>query len=98
MRQVRKRALFVQQNRSGGNTAILGIAVDDTQDALRDLREKRLNLASQNELATVLQALEITVAQPDGARPAFLATALTYLDLAERSILATNPNGEFIVH
>src|SRR5262249_32184922 len=97
-RQVRKRALFVQQNRSGGHTAILGIAIDDTRDAMRDLTDKRLNLAAQNELATVLLALQIAAAQPDAARPAFLATALTYLDLAEGSILAANPNAEFIVH
>jgi cytochrome c peroxidase len=98
IRQVRKRSLFVDQNRSAGNTAILGIAIDDTRDALNDLSQKRLNLAAQNELATVLQALEITVAQPDAARPAYLATALTYLDLAEGSILASNPNAEFLVH
>jgi len=98
MRQVRKRALFVQQNRSDGNAAILAIAIDDTQDALRDLRDKGLNLAAQNELATVLQALQITVAQPDASRPAFLATALVYLDLAEASVLSANPQQEFVVH
>jgi cytochrome c peroxidase len=95
IRQVRKRALFVNGNRSTGNTAILGIAMDDTKDALRDLSEKGLNLAAQNELATVLQALVITSAQPDAARPAYLATVLTYLGLAESSILASNPNAEF---
>jgi len=97
IRQVRKRALFVQQTRSDGNAAILGIAVRDTQDALRDLKDKGLNLAAQNELATVLLTLEITIAQPDAARPAFLATAFPYLDLAEGSILAANPDGEFVV-
>ena len=98
IRQIRKRALFVQQNRSDGNTAILDFTMDDTQDALKDLSQKSLNLAAQNELATVLEALVITVAQPDAARPAYLATALTYLDLAEGSILASNPNGEFLLH
>jgi hypothetical protein len=97
IRQVRKRALFVQQTRSDGNAAILGIAVRDTQDALRDLKDKGLNLAAQNELATVLLTLQITIAQPDAARPAFLATAFPYLDLAEGSILAANPDGEFVV-
>ena len=65
---------------------------------LSDLSQKNLNLAAQNELATVIQALQITVAQPDAARPAFLSTALTYLDLAEGSVLASNPNGEFLLH
>lgn len=97
IRQVRKRALFVQDSRSDGNTAILGFAIDDTEDALSDLSQKNLNLAAQNELATVLQALEITVAQPDAARPAYLPTALVYLGLAESSILASNPNAEFLV-
>jgi hypothetical protein len=40
----------------------------------------------------------ITIAQPDAARPAYLPTALTYLDLAEASILAANPNDEFLLH
>ena len=97
IRQVRKRTLFVQGNRSDGNTAILGFVVDDANDAARDLHEKGLNLAAQNELATVIQALQIAVAQPDANRPAFLSTALTYLDLAEGSILTANPNGEFLV-
>jgi cytochrome c peroxidase len=98
IRQVRKRLQFVQGVRSSGNTAILTFALADANDAARDLAEKALNLAARNDLANVTQTLSITIAQPDEARPAFLANALVYLDLAEAAILVANPNGEFLVH
>jgi hypothetical protein len=95
MRQVRKRIQFVHDNRSAGNTQILNIAINDTQDALNDLSQKGLNPAAQNELATVKQTLLIANANPDASRPAFIDSALVYLSLARADLFTANPNNEF---
>jgi hypothetical protein len=89
---------FVNDNRSGGNTALLNFAIDDAALAMTDLSQKNLNLASQNDLANVKQTLVIAVAQPDANRPAYLANGFVYLTLAENAILTANPNNEFILH
>jgi hypothetical protein len=95
---VRKRLTFVFNNRSDGNTAILRIAADDTNDALNDLTQKNLNPNAVHDLQNVAQTIVITIAQPDGSRPAFLNNAFAYLDAADSAILATNPQNEFILH
>jgi cytochrome c peroxidase len=98
IRQVRKRVVFVTNNRSSGNTAILNFAIADATDALHDLSQKSLNPAAQHDLQTVIQTLQITIAQPDANRPAFLANASAFLDAADSALLSANPNGEFVVH
>jgi hypothetical protein len=95
IRQVRKRMQYVHDNRSAGNTAILNIAINDTQDALNDLAQKSLNPAAQHDLATVKQTLIIANANPDAARPAFLESGLLFLDLAKQDLFVSNPNNEF---
>ncbi|HEX3773492.1 MAG TPA: hypothetical protein VHV51_03455 [Polyangiaceae bacterium] len=93
--QIRKRIQYVHDNRSAGNTSILNIAINDTQDALNDLSQKSLNPAAQNELATVKQTLIIANANPDASRPAYLDSALVYLGLAKADLFTANPNDEF---
>jgi hypothetical protein len=98
IRQVRKRVLFVEANRSAGNTAILNFALADANDALRDLSQKNLNPNAVHDMQNVVQTIQITIAQPDANRPAFLANATAFLDAADSALLSANPNGEFILH
>ncbi len=93
--QIRKRIQYVHDNRSDGNTAILNIAINDTQDALTDLSQRGLNPTAQHDLATVKQTLIIANANPDASRPAYLDSALVYLSLAKADLFAANPNNEF---
>lgn len=95
IRQVRKRALFVRNNRSTGNTDILRIALADTQDALDVLGQKNLNPAARHDLSTALVTLRTAQANPDSNRPAFIDSALVWLDLAKTDLFAANPNDEF---
>jgi hypothetical protein len=95
IRQVRKRALFVRNNRSTGNTDILRIALADTQDALDVLGQKSLNPAARHDLSTAQLTLQIAQANPDANRPAYVDNALVWLDLAKADLFAANPNDEF---
>ncbi|HEY1536191.1 MAG TPA: hypothetical protein VGF76_19355 [Polyangiaceae bacterium] len=95
IRQVRKRSLFVENNRSTGNTDILTIAIADTQDALDVLTAKNLNPAARHDLATAKLTLQTAQANPDANRPAFIANALVWLDLAKADLFSANPNNEF---
>jgi hypothetical protein len=98
IRQVRKRVLFVENNRSSGNTAILNFALADTNDALNDLTQKNLNANAIHDLQNVVQTIQIAIAQPDANRPGFLANASAFLDAADSALLVSNPNSEFILH
>ena len=98
IRQVRKRLTFVSNNRSTGNTAILNFAAADTNDALNDLTQKNLSPNAVHDMQNVAQTIQITIAQPDANRPAFIANALAFLDAADSALLASNPNSEFILH
>ena len=95
IRQVRKRAQFVRDHRSSGNTDLLTVAIADTADAIRMLAERNLNLAARNNLANVKQTLEIAKANPDANRPAFMDNALTFLGIAKNDLLSSNPNNQF---
>jgi len=95
IRQVRKRALFVENNRSDGNTNILTVAIADTQDALDVLTAKNLNPTARHDLATAKLTLQTAQANPDANRPAFIANALVWLDLAKTDLFTANPNNEF---
>jgi len=95
IRAIRKRAQFVHDFRSSGNTAILTLAINDCQDALNDLTPKSLNPAAQHDIATVKQTLQIASANPDAVRPAYIDSALVYLSLAKADLFAANPNDEF---
>jgi hypothetical protein len=94
VRQVRKRTVFVRDHRASGNTAILGVALADCDDAIGVLAEKNLGPAAVHALRTARQTLAIGRANPDSARRAFMVSALTWLDIARRSLVVRNPNDE----
>jgi hypothetical protein len=95
LRQVRKRVIYVRDNRSPGNTNILDVALADTQDALDVLGEKNLNPNVRQVLLTVKQTLQIAKANADADRPSFMAHALAYLDVAKSELFSKNPTNEF---
>ena len=95
MRQVRKRVLFVRNNRSTGNTDILTFAIADSQDILNVLSAKSLSPAVQNEMADVKNTLVIAKANADANRVGFMDHALAVLDLAKNEIFSSNPDGQF---
>jgi cytochrome c peroxidase len=95
IRQIRKRVTFVLNNRASGNTEILTIAINDTQDALNDLSQKNLNPAAQQALSTIKLTLQTAQANADSARPPFMSNALVWLGLAKNDLFSANPNNEF---
>lgn len=95
IRQTRKRTLFVQQNRSSGNTAILRVAIKDLQDAIDDLEPKALNPAAVHALKTAKLTLETALANDDSARADFASNALVWLGLARDDLFSANPLNEF---
>ena len=95
LRQIKKRVLFVRNNRTTGNTAILGFAIRDTQDALDDLTQKNLNAAVQHDLQTIKLTLSTAEATADANRPAIMDNAIVWIDLARSDLLSANPNSDF---
>jgi len=95
VRQVRKRSQFVRDNRSSGNTDLLTVAIADTQDAIDDLVAKNLNPNAVQALRTVKLTLSTAKANTDTNRPAFIDSALTWLNLAKQDLFSLNPNNEF---
>jgi cytochrome c peroxidase len=95
IRQVRKRVAFVKTHRSSGNTDQLTVALADTRDAIRVLKEKTLNKVALNHLADVEQTLVIAKATADSERPAFMDHALLRLDLAKADLFTANPDKLF---
>lgn len=95
IRQTRKRTLFVQQNRSSGNTAILQVAINDLQDAIDDLEPKSLDPGAVHALKTAKLTLQTARANDDSARADFAANALVWLGLARDDLFTANPLNEF---
>ena len=94
VRQTRKRTAFVRDHRASGNTAILGVALADCDDAIAVLTETGLAPAAVHALRTARQTLAIGRANPDSARRAFMTSALTWLGIARSSLVTSNPNNE----
>jgi cytochrome c peroxidase len=95
IRQIRKRSLFVKNNRSSGNTDLLTVAIADTQDAIDDLQPKSLNPSALQALQTAKLTLQTAKANPDANRPAFIDSALIWLDIAKKDLFSSNPNDDF---
>lgn len=95
IRQTRKRTLFVQANRSSGNTAILEVAIADLEDAIDDLEPRALNPAAVHALRTARLTLQIALANDDSVRAEFAANALVWLGLARADLFIANPLNEF---
>jgi hypothetical protein len=94
MRQVRKRALFVRNNRSTGNTALLRVAVADVDDALEVLSAKGLHPAAVNMLLDVKVTLNTAIGNADANRPGFMDHAVAFLELARGELFSDNPDGQ----
>ena len=95
IRQARKRAIFVLDHRSPGNDDILRVAIADLGDAVEVLEQKGLHPATVKAARTARQTLEIALANPDGARPAYVTHALQWLAQAKPDLFAANPLDEF---
>ncbi len=95
IRQTRKRTLFVQNNRSQGNSDMLKVAIADLQDAIDDLAPRGLDPTAVRALQTARQTLQIALANPDSGRAAFASHALVWLDLARADLFTANPLNEF---
>lgn len=95
VRQVRKRAEFVKNNRSAGNSDLLRVAIADTQDAIDVLGQKGLNPVAVNELFDIRQTLQIALANPDANRPAYMDHAIVYLNLVRSELFSENPDNQF---
>jgi cytochrome c peroxidase len=95
IRQVRKRAEFVRNTRSSGNTSLLRVAVADTDDAIEVLSAKGLHPAAVNMLQDVKLTLNTAIANPDANRPAYMDHALVYLNLARNELFSANPDNQF---
>jgi mono/diheme cytochrome c family protein len=95
VRQVRKRAEFVKNNRSAGNSDVLRVAIADTQDAIDVLGQKGLNPVAVNQLFDIRQTLQIALANPDANRPAYMNHAIVYLNLVRSELFSENPDNQF---
>ena len=96
IRQVRKRVEFVLNNRTAGNTAILGVAIADSGDVLRVLLERQnLHADVQHDMATAKVILEMAQLYPDDFRAPLMDIILDWLDLAKGRLFSQNPNDEF---
>jgi hypothetical protein len=93
IRQVRKRAAFVQRQRSAGNTAILTAAIADSHDAIAVLSAKKLNPAVQKQLREVEWILLIARLERDAHRPFAMVHAISLLDKAENGLFAPRNGG-----
>jgi cytochrome c peroxidase len=95
VRQVRKRAEFVRNHRSSGNTSLLTVAIADTADAIDVLSQKSLNPAAVNQLQQVKTTLNGAKAATDANRASFMDSALMFLDLAKNQLFTANPDNQF---
>jgi len=89
--QVRKRAAYVQNVRSSGNTDLLSVAIADTRDAREVLADKQLSPAAQKLLNSAEAALQKAANDKDKDRPSTMAKALTFLDKARAALFTSAP-------
>lgn len=89
--QVRKRAAYVQNVRSAGNTDLLAIAIADTRDARRVLADKQLSPNVQKLLNSAEAALKTASNDADKNRPSTMAKVITFLDKARAALFTAPP-------
>jgi cytochrome c peroxidase len=97
--QVRKRAQYLARNATPGGLGIVTLAINDTDDAIRDLSAPNL---SANASVTALIALRaakesLQDALPNATRQPTddMNEALAQLEIAKRVLLPGNPNNDF---
>jgi hypothetical protein len=89
--QVRKRAVYIQNVRSPGNTDLLAIAIADTRDALVDLSAKNLNVAVQKQISAIQALLNTAQATADANRPPIMKKVVTLIDAATAGLFTAPP-------
>jgi hypothetical protein len=89
--QVRKRAVYIQNVRSPGNTDLLNIAIADTRDALVDLSAKNLNPAVQKQIIAIQALLSTAQATADANRPPIMKKVVTLIDAASAGLFTAPP-------
>jgi hypothetical protein len=87
--QVRKRAVYIQNVRSPGNTDILNIAIADTRDALVDLSAKSLNPSVQAQIRGIQSLLQTALTTADAKRPPIMAKVVKQIDAASGALFTT---------
>jgi hypothetical protein len=89
--QVRKRAKYVQDVRSSGNTDLLAVAIADTHDARSVLSDKQLSPSVQKLLKSAEAALKNAASDKDADRPPTMAKVISFLDKARAALFTTTP-------
>jgi hypothetical protein len=89
--QVRKRAVYIQNVRSPGNTDLLTIAIADTNDALVDLSTKSLNPSVQPQISAIKSLLETAQATADAKRPPIMSKVVKQIDAASAALFTPTP-------
>jgi cytochrome c peroxidase len=87
--QVRKRAVYIQNVRSAGNTDLLTIAIADTEDARRVLADKSLNSSVQKQISKIESQLKTAQNASDKSRPAIMANVIPMIDAASAALFTT---------
>jgi hypothetical protein len=97
--QVRKRAIYLQNNATQGGTTIMQLAIKDTQDAITDLNISNLNGTATSHaviaLINVKAIFQNTLPFANQEPSTEMIQVLTWLGLAKNDLLATNPNNDF---
>jgi hypothetical protein len=97
--EIRKRAIYLQNNATQGGTTIMNVMIKDTQDAINDLTTPNL---SGSATANALQALttlklllqnSLPFANNQPSTP--MIQVQDWLQIARQDLLPTNPNNAF---
>jgi hypothetical protein len=89
--EVRKRAQYIKNVRSAGNTDLLKVAIADTQDARTVLSEKELSAGVQQQLSDAEIQLKAALKARDRDRPSTMKKVLALLDKARAALFTTTP-------
>ena len=89
--QVRKRAQYIQNVRSTGNTDLLKIAIADARDARVVLAAKNLSPSVQRQISTLELLLKSAQNTADKNRPSIMSRAIAALDSASAALF-TRPS------
>jgi hypothetical protein len=90
--QVRKRAVYIQNVRSAGNTDLLKIASADARDARVVLAAKNLNASVQKQISMIETLLKTAQTTPDKSRPPLMNKVASTIDSASAGLFTmTSP-------
>jgi hypothetical protein len=89
--QVKKRAEYIQNVRSAGNTDILKIAIADARDARVVLSDRGLSPEVQEQLRTAEDLLKTAKGDKDKDRPSTMKKVVKLLDAATAAMFTDTP-------